>query len=45
MQASAAGYALTYATALKLQLVREHAVAYLIEALCYKPEGCGFNSR
>jgi hypothetical protein len=21
-----------------------HAVAQLIEALCYKPEGCGFNS-
>jgi hypothetical protein len=23
----------------------EHAVAYLVEALCYKPEGRGFDSR
>jgi hypothetical protein len=22
-----------------------HAVALLVEALCYKPEGCGFKSR
>jgi hypothetical protein len=22
-----------------------HMVAQLIEALCYKPEGCGFDSR
>jgi hypothetical protein len=24
---------------------RWHAEAYLVEALCYKPEGRGFNSR
>jgi hypothetical protein len=22
-----------------------HAVAYFVEALCYKPEGCGFGSQ
>jgi hypothetical protein len=22
-----------------------HAMAWLVEALCYKPEGCGFESR
>ena len=26
-------------------LTSEHAVVQLVEALCYKPEGCGFNSR
>jgi hypothetical protein len=25
--------------------VGAHAVAYLVEALCYKPEGRGFESR
>jgi hypothetical protein len=25
--------------------LRGHAVAYLVEALCYKPEGRGFESR
>jgi hypothetical protein len=24
---------------------REHAVAWLVEALCYKPEGCGLEYR
>ena len=25
--------------------IREHAVAQLVEALRYKPEGCGFDSQ
>jgi len=28
-----------------LYFIRGHAVAQLVEALCYKPEGHGFNSR
>ena len=25
--------------------LRKHAVVQLVEAVCYKPEGCGFDSR
>ena len=27
-----------------VQMLREHAVAHLVKALCYKPEGRGFDS-
>jgi hypothetical protein len=29
----------------KHQSLTGHAVAYMVEALCYKPEGHGFNSQ
>ena len=28
-----------------ISCVLGHEVAQLVEALCYKPEGCGFDSR
>jgi len=32
-------------TNLPVYVVSGYAVAQLVEALCYKPEGCGFDSR
>jgi hypothetical protein len=36
-------YIASYSRSLKVQV--GHAVAQLVEALCYKPEGRGFDSR
>jgi hypothetical protein len=39
------GEAMRYQWTIILACDLEYAVAQLVEALCYKPEGCGLNSR